>query len=74
MPRIITKGESRLRLQLIFNFPTVFCISISFSLLKTMIFIYNCQENSVNFTKKVRSRKNFGQIYKLSKFCIIALS
>jgi len=51
MPEIITKGESRRCV--LFLILTVFGISISFSLLKIMIFIYSCQDFSEKFYKKV---------------------
>ena len=52
MPTIITKGESRRFWCLLFIILKLFCISISFSLLKIMIFIYNCQDFPGNFYKK----------------------
>jgi len=52
MPTITTKGES-LR-GLLFLILTLFCISITSSLLKIMIFIYKCQGISVKISKKTK--------------------
>jgi len=52
MLTIITNGENRRSRVLLVIILTLFCISITSSLLKIMIFIYSCQDFSVNFGKK----------------------
>jgi len=68
MLTITENSESRPFSRLLFFILTLFCISITSSLLKTMIFIYDCQENFVKLEKifqagsrspKFTNRKSF---------------